>query len=52
MQGTDAIIFCRVLAKGAQYIGIDYSEQSVAAARRALEEMSTELTRIIHQEIS
>lgn len=37
-QGTDAITVCRDLPGTARYLGIDYSDLSVAAARQALDE--------------
>lgn len=37
-QGTDGIVLCTLLAKNGSYLGIDYSDDSVQSAARAMRE--------------
>lgn len=42
-QGTDGIVLCSMLPPNGSYIGLDYSDESVNAAHRALAEATTSL---------
>ncbi len=42
-QGTDALIACSVLPEYGSYVGLDYSDESVAIAKRTLSEVGKEL---------
>jgi SAM-dependent methyltransferase len=43
-QGTDGIVLCSLLAAEGSYLGVDYSDDSVNAAKRALDEAKASLS--------
>lgn len=42
-QGTDALALCSYMAPGGQYLGLDYSEESIASAIAAARQAGSEL---------
>ena len=43
-QGTDGIVLSSLIPKGGEYLGLDYSDESVSSARRAAREAAASLS--------